>query len=49
MNAARAEDALRLLSEQATEREYVLSQFSLTRNDEPDHDVDAESLILDSF
>ena len=49
MNASRADDALRLLSERAAEREHVLPQFSPTRHVEPDHAVDAESPILNSF
>lgn len=49
MNASITEDTLRLLSKKVTEREHALAQFSPTRQDEPEHDVDTKSPILDSY
>lgn len=49
MNASRAKDALRLPMEQAAEHEHVLPQFLSTRYDEPEHDFNAKSHILDSY
>lgn len=48
-NASRSEDALRILCEQAAEREYMLAQLSPTQHKEPEHEFEAESLILCSF
>ncbi len=49
MNAVRAEDALRILSEQAAEREHQLSTYSSTKTDDLVDNVEAECPIFDSF
>ena len=49
MNTSRAQDALRILSDVAAEREHKLIQFSASRADESDDEADAESPIFDSF
>ena len=49
MNQARAEDALRMLAEQAAEREHEHSTFSTSREQLSDDEVDAESPIMDAF
>ncbi len=49
MNPGRAEDALRILGEQAAEREHVLSGLSASRYQESDDEADAECPIIDSF
>ncbi len=49
MNPGRAEDVLRILVEQAAEREHVLSGLSASRYQESDDEADAECPIIDSF
>ncbi len=49
MNSGRAEDTLRILGEQAAEREQVLSGFSASRYQESDNEAEAECPIIDSF
>ena len=49
MNDSRAQDALRLLSEVAAEREHDLQQYSANNHDSSDEEYDAESPIFDSF
>ncbi len=49
MNAGRVGDALRILSEQAAEREHQLSAYPSTSREERDNDVDAPSPIFYSF
>ncbi len=49
MNAARVEDAIRLLGEVAAERDHAIANIAPTRADESDGDVDAESPVMDLF
>jgi len=49
MNAGRAEDALRILGEQAADRDHEISAFSALRSQDSDDESDAECPIIDSF
>lgn len=49
MNLERAQDALRILAEQAVEKTHQLSTYSVTPNQESDNEADSESPVVDSF
>ena len=49
MNTARAQDALRILSQVAAERNHEMHRYSPTRHEECDDESEAESPIFDSF
>ena len=49
MESSRAEDALRILSEVATEREHDILRYSANITEDSDDEVDAASPIFDLF